>query len=109
LPTAIDWDLPARFSAGAISWPVPERFVQGGIGNYGYTGAADLLVPISVPKEAATGDTTVLAAEAPWLACADICIPGGASLALRLPAATAPPSTSERNCIGGPEQKYIMG
>ena len=64
LPTTIDWRLPSGFSAGSIHWPVPERFVQSGIGNYGYAGSADLLVPITVPKEVALGDTTVLAAEA---------------------------------------------
>ena len=90
LPTAIEWRLPSGFSAGSILWPVPEHFVQSGIGNYGYAGSADLLVPITVPKEVAIGDTAVLAAEASWLACAEICIPGGASLSLSLPVAAGP-------------------
>lgn len=90
LPTTIEWKLPSGFSAGGILWPVPERFVQAGIGNYGYAGSADLLVPIHAPKELVPGDTAVLAAEASWLACADICIPGGAKLSLSLPVAAAP-------------------
>ena len=90
LPTAIDWNLPPGFSAGNIRWPVPEHFVQSGIGNYGYAGPADLLVPISVPKEVTTGDTATLAADASWLVCAEICIPGGASLSLSLPVAAGP-------------------
>src|SRR6516162_5727787 len=99
LPTAIDWRLPPGFSAGPISWPVPERFVQSGIGNYGYSGATDLLVPIPVVKEVETGGTAVLAADASWLVCADICIPGGAALSLKLPiaaelAATDPGATA---------------
>src|SRR5437660_2188776 len=87
LPTAIDWKLPPGFSAGRILWPVPEHFVQNGIGNYGYAGSVDLLVPIAVQEELATGETIVLDAEASWLACADICIPGGAKLGLNLPVA----------------------
>ena len=47
LPTAIDWHLPVGFSGGDILWPVPEHFVQNDIGNYGYAGTADLLVPIT--------------------------------------------------------------
>ena len=90
LPTTIDWELPSGFSAGAISWPVPEHFVQGGIGNYGYAGSADLLVPISVAKEVTAGGTAVLSAEASWLACAEICIPGGANLSLNLPVVAGP-------------------
>ena len=100
LPTTIDWKLPPGFSAGHILWPVPEHFVQNGIGNYGYAGTVDLLVPIAAPKELAVGQTTVLDAEASWLACADICIPGGAKLGLRLPVAAqaAPPILPLRHC-----------
>jgi thiol:disulfide interchange protein DsbD len=90
LPTAIDWHLPPGFSAGGILWPVPEHFVQNDIGNYGYAGTADLLVPITVPKDVAAGDTATLVADASWLACAEICIPGGAQLSLSLPVASGP-------------------
>jgi thiol:disulfide interchange protein DsbD len=90
LPTAIDWQLPPGFSAGQIVWPVPEHFVQNGIGNYGYAGSTDLLVPVTPPKELATGQTVRLAAEASWLVCADICTPGSAKLSLSLPAAAPP-------------------
>jgi DsbC/DsbD-like thiol-disulfide interchange protein/cytochrome c biogenesis protein CcdA len=85
LPTAIDWVLPQGFSAGRISWPAPEHFVQNGIGNYGYTESANLLVPISAERGVTTGQTAVFTAEASWLVCSDICIPGGASLSLALP------------------------
>jgi len=78
LPTAIDWKLPPGVSAGQIVWPVPEHFVQNGIGNYGYAGTTDLLVPITVPDGLAAEQTAQLAAEASWLVCADICIPGSA-------------------------------
>ncbi len=87
LPTAIDWKLPRGFSAGHILWPAPEHFVQNGIGNYGYAGTVDLLVPIAAPKELAAGQTGLLDAEASWLACANICIPGSAKLSLNLPVA----------------------
>ena len=90
LPTEIDWHLPSGFSAGGPLWPVPEHFVQNDIGNYGYAGSADLLVPLAIAKEVAAGDTAMLAADASWLVCADICIPGGAKLALSLPVTAAP-------------------
>src|SRR5258707_124404 len=76
LPTTIDWRLPPGFSAGHIVWPAPEHFVQNGIGNYGYAGTVRLLVPIAAPKKLATRQTVVLGAEAAWLACADIFLPG---------------------------------
>jgi thiol:disulfide interchange protein/DsbC/DsbD-like thiol-disulfide interchange protein len=92
LPTEIAWDLPAGFSAGEIAWPAPERFVLGTIGNYGYQGSTDLLVQIAAPADLEPGGTVHLAANASWLVCSEICIPGEAKLALDLPVgATAPP------------------
>jgi thiol:disulfide interchange protein len=90
LPTTIEWNLPEGFAAGNILWLVPERFVQSGIGNYGYAGSADLLVPISVANEVPAGGISALSAEASWLVCAEICIPGGASLSLSLPVVAGP-------------------
>jgi DsbC/DsbD-like thiol-disulfide interchange protein len=90
LPTTIDWHLPTGFSAGAIQWPVPEHFLEKGIGNYGYVGSADLLVPLTVAKQIVPGGFAALAAEASWLACADICIPGSAKLSLTMPVTAAP-------------------
>jgi len=98
LPTSIDWKLPPDFSPGPISWPVPEHFVQNGIGNYGYAGIVDLLVPISVPNASVPGQTALFEAEASWLSCSDICIPGGQNLSLSLPVAersAADPSTAQ--------------
>ncbi|HYZ39010.1 MAG TPA: protein-disulfide reductase DsbD domain-containing protein, partial [Stellaceae bacterium] len=92
LPTAIDWRLPHGFSPGQIMWPVPEHFVQNGVGNYGYAGSADLLVPISVSDALTAGQTAELEADASWLVCADICIPGDAKLSLSLPIAASPPA-----------------
>ncbi|HEX3954222.1 MAG TPA: protein-disulfide reductase DsbD domain-containing protein [Stellaceae bacterium] len=90
LPTEMQWTLPAGFSAGEIAWPPPERFVLGTIGNYGYAGSADLLVPITAPTELESGGTAHLAGKAIWLACSEICVPGEATLALDLPVGTAP-------------------
>ena len=72
---------------------LPERFVVNDIGNYGYAGSVDLLVPITADPKASgppPGGTAPIRAQATWLACADICIPGGAELALALPVAAAP-------------------
>ncbi len=92
LPTEIAWTLPAGFSAGDIAWPVPDRFVLGAIGNYGYHGRADLLVPIAAPADLEPGGAIHLEAHANWLVCSDICIPGEAKLALDLPGGAVPPA-----------------
>ena len=90
LPTEIAWTLPAGFSAGDIFWPVPERFVTGGIGNYGYSRTVDLLVPIAISPQLEPGTEAHLTADASWLVCAEICIPGEATLPLALPVDAAP-------------------
>ncbi len=52
LPPEIAWTLPPGFTAGEIAWPTPERFVVDDIGNYGYAGSVDLLVPITADPKA---------------------------------------------------------
>ena len=91
LPTTIDWTLPSGFSAGEIRWPAPQHFVQGDAGSYGYTSVVDLLVPITAPKSVADRQQMTLTAEASWLVCKEICIPGSATLSVSLPATTASP------------------
>src|SRR5271156_2289767 len=88
LPTEIDWNLPAGFSAGAIVWPAPARFSLGPIANYGYAGGTDLLVPIAAPVTLDPGAAVHFEAAVNYLACSEICIPGTAKLPLDL--ATGP-------------------
>jgi thiol:disulfide interchange protein len=90
-PTTLDWTLPAGFSAGAIEWPVPERFAVDTITSYGYSGAADLLIPVSVPATFAADGAQRLAADVKFLVCSDICIPGETRVALTLPAGGTSP------------------
>ncbi|HLY45511.1 MAG TPA: protein-disulfide reductase DsbD domain-containing protein [Stellaceae bacterium] len=85
LPTEIAWSLPPGFRAGDTLWPTPQRFVLGAIGNYGYGGMADLLVPLAAPADLKPGGSVHVAADATWLVCSEICIPGEAKLALDLP------------------------
>jgi len=95
LPTTIDWTLPQGFSAGAIDWPVPERFLVGGIGNYGYAGDADLLVPIAVPAGFDAGAAAHLEAAVKYLVCSEICIPGEAHLSFDLPGGSGAPDPAQ--------------
>ncbi|MGE0259375.1 MAG: protein-disulfide reductase DsbD family protein [Alphaproteobacteria bacterium] len=90
LPPEIAWKLPPGFAAGEIAWPTPERFVVGALGNYGYQGSVDLLVPITAPADRDPGGDAPIAAHATWLVCSEICIPGEADLGLALRRATAP-------------------
>jgi thiol:disulfide interchange protein len=97
LPTEIAWKLPSGFTAGEIVWPTPERFVVDTIGSYGYEGSVALLVPITAPTDAQPGGVAPVNAHATWLACAEICIPGEAELALALPIAAAPAAPDPAN------------
>lgn len=85
LPTRIEWQLPPGVSAGSIGWPTPERFdLPGNVTDFGYTGEIFLLVPLSI--DAGFNATELsLGADARWLECDDVCIPGGATLSLTLP------------------------
>jgi thiol:disulfide interchange protein DsbD len=92
-PTALEWKLPAGWSAGEIQWPAPRRLPAGHLMNFGYETEVLHLVDITVPA-AATGATT-LRARATWLVCnPEHCIPEEAELSLDLPVGAGGPSAS---------------
>ncbi len=95
LPTTLEWKLPAGWTAGPIQWPAPIllKDKRGNIVGQGYEGELLLPVTLTPPADLKPGETVELAARADWLMCEEICIPGGADVALKLPiAATAPAS-----------------
>jgi thiol:disulfide interchange protein len=89
LPTALAWALPPGYSAGPIEWPAPETFRLGEETSHGYSRETLHLVRITVPA-AAPGTPVALVAQASWLVCRDVCIPGRAHLTLTLPVRAAP-------------------
>ena len=91
LPTRLEWKVPAGFRAGDIAWPAPQRFELGGNFNFGYEGTMLLPVPLDVPADAKPGTPVTLSVNARWVVCnEDLCIPGKATLQLKVPVAAAP-------------------
>lgn len=92
-PTRIEWELPEGFAVGLIEWPIPQAILEpGDILVYAYKGEVMLIQTLRAPADLPPG-TIELKAKASWLACAEICIPGGDDLSLELPVAnTAEPT-----------------
>ena len=89
LPTEIKWTLPAGWKVGDIQWPIPFKTIDpGDILTYGYQDEILLLQEITPPEKIAEGSVK-LSAQVDWLVCEKICIPGGATVALDLPASGA--------------------
>jgi len=87
LPTTIAWDLPPGFTVLPLEWPPLTSFSFGGVESRGYTGRLVLHASMLAPKDLAAGSQIAIKARVDWLACKDACMPGGADLALSLPAA----------------------
>jgi thiol:disulfide interchange protein DsbD len=88
LPTEIKWKLPPGWKVGEIQWPIPLKTNDpGDIQTYGYQDEILLLQEITPPAKIDTSPVK-LSAEANWLVCEKICIPGGANLELELPTST---------------------
>src|SRR2546423_5650470 len=95
IPTEIKWKLPEGWKAGEIQWPIPLKLDEpGDIQIYGYHEEVLLMREITPP--ASLKDSSVqLPAEANWLVCENICIPGSASLKLDLPVAAESAAANE--------------
>jgi thiol:disulfide interchange protein/DsbC/DsbD-like thiol-disulfide interchange protein len=85
IPIELKWKLPAGWKTGELHWPIPLKFDDpGDIKTYGYHD--EVLVMQEITPPASLSDTTVkLSADASWLVCEKICIPGSASVQLNLP------------------------
>jgi thiol:disulfide interchange protein/DsbC/DsbD-like thiol-disulfide interchange protein len=92
-PTKLQWDLPTGWTAGDIQWPTPVMIKneQGDVTGNGYTGIVYLPVTVTPSVNAKAGGAVTVKALAKWLMCADVCIPGHASVTLTLPISSQPP------------------
>ena len=93
LPLKIEWTLPPGFTAGPIEWPTPVRFETGPIVSYGYDREVLLAVPITPPERIAAKSVTITG-KFDWLECAEVCVPGSATLELRMPVHEGEPARS---------------
>jgi len=88
LPTEMKWKLPPGWKIGDIQWPIPLKTNDpGDIETYGYENEVLLMQEITPPGKIDSSSAN-LSAEANWLVCEKICIPGGATLQLDLPVAS---------------------
>jgi thiol:disulfide interchange protein DsbD len=83
LPTEIEWSLPENFSVSEIYWPYPVLFETSGVVSYGYKDNILLLSQIT-PPAVINGDKISISADATWLECKELCLPGRAELSLTL-------------------------
>ena len=89
LPTEIKWTLPPGWKAGDIQWPIPLKTIDpGDIQTYGYQDEVLLIQEITPPANIDSSPVK-LSAQADWLVCERICIPGNATVELELPTATS--------------------
>ena len=96
LPTELKWKLPSDWKIGDIEWPIPLKTIDpGDIETYGYENQVLLMQQITPPLKL-DDSAAKLSAEADWLVCEKICIPGSATLHLDLPvASTSQPANSD--------------
>src|SRR5438105_500665 len=88
LPTELKWKLPPGWKIGEIQWPIPLKTIDpGDIQTYGYENEVLLIQEIAPPAKL-DSPSVKLSADASWLVCERICIPGGANLQLELPVST---------------------
>jgi DsbC/DsbD-like thiol-disulfide interchange protein len=96
LATRVKLHAPAGFEVGPLLYPGPERFESPGeLTSYGYEGETVLFSEVTPPSSLEPGVPVRFEAEASWLACQEICLPGRTRLALELPAGAAGGEGSE--------------
>ncbi len=88
LAPSIEWTLPEGFEVGELEFMAPEKIITPpDFVSYGYEGEVFFLARVTAPDTLAAGEAVTLKADASWLVCEQMCIPGDAQLALSLPVA----------------------
>ncbi|MEN9773491.1 MAG: Thiol:disulfide interchange protein DsbD [Pseudomonadota bacterium] len=82
LPTRLDLEVPAGVQAGPLQWPAPQRLFIPPLANYGYEG--EVVLPFTLDVPPGQSSPLRLRAQAAWLMCRDVCIPGEAELSIEL-------------------------
>ena len=86
----LKWALPAGAKVGDLRYPVPETLVVSGLMNHVYEHDYAVLVPLTLPADAAPGARLPVSVEANWLACTDqVCVPERATLQTSVAVAAA--------------------
>ena len=88
LPTLLNWQLPAGFTAGEVEWPTPMKLPVGPLMNFGYEGTLLLPVTVTVPP-GFTGSSLPVRLQAEWLVCKEVCIPESGEFSLDVPVQAA--------------------
>jgi thiol:disulfide interchange protein DsbD len=96
LAPSLSWRLPPGFAAGPIEWPLPRRIVEGSLASYGYEDEIFLPCTIRPPATLAADSSVTLVADANWLECSDVCVPGKAELELTLHVSADEPAADRR-------------
>jgi thiol:disulfide interchange protein len=96
LPTELKWKLPPGWKIGEVRWPIPLKTIDpGDIQTYGYVDEVLLTQEVTPPPKI-ENSTIKLVADASWLVCEKICIPGSATLESELPvSASSQPANAE--------------
>lgn len=109
LATTLAWKLPEGFTAGDIEWPAPKVLKDhtGTVIGNGYEG--DLLLPVTItpPADLKPGTKVTLKADADWLMCDEVCMPGNATVTLDLPVSTDAPAAN--GALGTRLQQVVAG
>jgi DsbC/DsbD-like thiol-disulfide interchange protein len=95
LPTKVLWSAPKGVTVGPLQWPKAHEFLDPGeIRTFGYAGTVVLHSTLALTHNAQTNGAIPIQAQAEWLACKEICVPGAAYLELTLPITPHPQAFS---------------
>lgn len=89
LSTEITWEFPEGFEVGPLEWPTPVRFEMFELMNYVHENDVVLFAQVTAPANLPANQTLTFRARTDWLVCEKVCVPGGASLEMSLPTASA--------------------
>lgn len=95
--TTVKFTMPKGFKVGAVQYPVPLKFDQlADVIGYGYENEVLITADVKTPFELKDISEIAIAADVQWLSCRDACVPGKASVSVKLPVSEKPSKANEK-------------
>jgi Thiol:disulfide interchange protein DsbD, N-terminal len=85
LPISFDWELPEGIKLDTILYPIPHKIIEAGITSFVYEESVAIIAILKITDKKFLQELAkTIQANISWLACKEICLPGGTSLEIKI-------------------------
>ena len=108
-PTKIRLHLPKGFKVLRETWPTTQKYEFMGESYSGYAKSAAIIFSIKAPPYSEGGEPLAIKADAEWLSCGELCVPGNGESEIKISIAPGGDKNADLATYGSPKSYGNIG